>query len=628
MMQLVRLTIQDWGPFKGCQVFEFPKGPGLYFLWGRNEAEPRLGSNGAGKSRMWEAICWLFFGKTSRGIKAGDAANWEAGKGATVSLEYVIDNDLPYKVTRSWSPNSWVMVDGAGVSHDLAKDDVNQALSHLGLSFTAFLNTVWMPQRADMFLDLKADLKASLFSELLGLDRWLEHSQKAGKLAIEADARCRRLEKDVARLEGQLEQMDDRQTRAMFDGWGVTTARRLEALDGFITKHLALRKTCKQELTIAEAIDGEARTELAGQIKRHGARLDELEGLKAIVVEGWRGINTAEAHLRLAGLHLRFLQTHDHCQTCDQDLEPAAKRQNIIAAEQKFERLTREIESLELAHKKLTDSQLGMTNEAGDAMARINKQREVVVRSEFRLKDVRQTLARMDRELDDWEAEGETLESAKNPYAALLEASGEKQDRLTRETKFVRRQLDDAESRFRLFTYWVRGFKEIRLELIGDALTQLEIEVNSEISAVGLVGWELRFDADRETKSGSIQRGFSVSVVSPHNKRPVPWEAWSGGESQRLRMAAQAGLSNLSRTSTGADIDLEVWDEPTDGLGPEGVIDLLKSLESRAAVEQRQIWIVDHHSLSFGGFSGSAGVVKTKAGSQFELDGLYISKST
>jgi len=162
---------------------------------------------------------------------------------------------------------------------------------------------------------------------------------------------------------------------------------------------------------------------------------------------------------------------------------------------------------------------------------------------------------------------------------------------------------------------WSRNFKEIRLQLISEALDQLEIEANNEIMALGLVNWELQFDVDRETKSGNLSRGFTVNVLSPHNDEPVPWESWSGGEAQRLRIGAQAGLSNLIRDRTGADIPLEIWDEPTQGLSKEGVLDLMDCLAARARREDRQVWVVDHSELGYGGFDGIATIVKTDQGS-------------
>jgi len=83
-----------------------------------------------------------------------------------------------------------------------------------------------------------------------------------------------------------------------------------------------------------------------------------------------------------------------------------------------------------------------------------------------------------------------------------------------------------------------------------------------------------------------------------------------------LRLAATMGLADLSRSRTGTPLGLEVWDEPTNGLSPQGIRDLLECLQERAQREQRQIWIVDHRSHEFGGFAGGVVVTKTAAGSR------------
>jgi ABC-type multidrug transport system ATPase subunit len=78
------------------------------------------------------------------------------------------------------------------------------------------------------------------------------------------------------------------------------------------------------------------------------------------------------------------------------------------------------------------------------------------------------------------------------------------------------------------------------------------------------------------------------------------------------------GLADLIRSRTGAGIPLEVWDEPTAGLSPQGIRDLLECLRERAAREGRCVWLVDHRSHDFGGFAGGAVVRKTQGGTVIE----------
>jgi DNA repair exonuclease SbcCD ATPase subunit len=267
---------------------------------------------------------------------------------------------------------------------------------------------------------------------------------------------------------------------------------------------------------------------------------------------------------------------------------------------------------------------------------------EVVVQVKAQLKEcllalsdaqtsVRQTerdIAAIDKTLDQLESRSEGIEKEVNPYADRAHRDREFLADLHSQIYSLEQEQRKAEEEESLASSWATWFKEIRLGLISEALDQLELEVNSCITRLGLQDWTLLFDVDKETKSGTLSRGFSVSVLSPHNDKAVPWEAWSGGESQRLRLAANMGLSNLIRQRTNSPLALEVWDEPTQWLSPQGVQDLMEALEQRAEDEHRQIWVLDHRTLGFSGFRGQVGAIKTKEhGTRFDLSGLCLKGS-
>lgn len=235
------------------------------------------------------------------------------------------------------------------------------------------------------------------------------------------------------------------------------------------------------------------------------------------------------------------------------------------------------------------------------------------------MESLERDLAQTDKILDRLEDDIEKLVVEENPVSAAQAKLEKRRKELLRDIKREEALQEEIESRMRLYSYWVKGFKEIRLSQVSEALTQLEVEVNSCVNQLGLVGWKLLFKADSETKAGNVKRGFAVEVLSPANDKPVPWKSWSGGEAQRLRIAGNMGLANLIRDRLGITLPIEVWDEPTQFLSQQGVTDLLDGLAQRAEIEQRQIWVVDHRSLGYGGFSGSVTVVKDRKGSRFEF---------
>lgn len=552
--------------FKKETRFRFPKGPGLFFMWGDNQAEPRLEGNAAGKSSIWDALLWCIYGKTSRGLKAGDAANWDEGKGSRVEYDFEVEEGAGVMtLVRTWSPNSFYLLDVMGDKHDLSKDETNLLASFMPLDYSAFLQSVIIAQAQPMFLDLKAEAKASLFSEVMGLDRWLDLSQKASKAAARQDEISRGLEKDLAHLEGELHQLENSELHRKAEQWEMQRRTKIREIEQDHASKCLTFEDARKKL-----VEAEEEEILARRLQLVAA--DELQQLDDQIRD--------------------YRRHQETCRSCGQAIDTTPLK--LIN--------DREAQQVKVQELKL---------ELRDCMSRVN--------------DRRQQRDYINRALDDLEDQAEHLSSEKNPFEEMIRSLEQNIMHAEDAIYDLRQELAESEATYSLKSSWVRWFKEIRLGLISEALTQLEIEVNSCLNALGLLNWELQFEVDRETAKGSITRGFSVFVVSPHNPRPVPWEAWSGGESQRLRIAAQQGLGNLVRARTGTSLPLEIWDEPTQFLSGRGVTDLLDSLAERAVAEGRQIWVVDHRSLGYGNFTGSVGVIKTEAGSSFDATGLYIS---
>lgn len=105
-------------------------------------------------------------------------------------------------------------------------------------------------------------------------------------------------------------------------------------------------------------------------------------------------------------------------------------------------------------------------------------------------------------------------------------------------------------------------------------------------------------------------------MKSPDSPEEVPWESWSGGETQRLRIACSIGLANLIRARMPNAPELEIWDEPTSFLAEEGVQDLIDFFSERA--EERQVFLIDHRSLDSGAFDRIFTVTKDKQGSHIQ----------
>lgn len=610
----VELRITNFRSFKKTQALRFPEAPGLYFMQGQNEVEPNLEGNGCGKSSLWEALTWCIFGQTATGLKAGDVGTWEVGKGTRVEFDFVAPSGEELTLIRTWKPNSWLLRQQGAPDEDLDKADRNAFLGWLGLGLKSWLSAVMMAQGEDMFLDLKAEPKAQLFAEIMELERWSDYAGRASRAASALDKEIRGMEQDLAAIRGELDALE----RSDFDedgkAWEARRDKRLQAI-GIEYEQALENSTLKEDLEVAEEATKLARGALEAAKADTDKAWDLVKREEGETREVEVQLARAEAKQDEADKHLSAVGDDNFCRACGQEIDQETWERHGREARATLEELEKKTKWL---RAKLQSSR-GAAADRREAYERLRDKednlRRVLTGCEDEATRLRRDKLAEDKRLDNLEEEAEALRAEVNPFDAMGERNERRLNHLRIERYELQDGLDRARERHSLLSFWVRGFKEVRLQEIGAALTELEIEVNSAVSALGLADWSLRFQIDRETQKGSIQKGFDAFVQSPHNDRAVPWRAWSGGEAQRLRLAGNMGLADLTRSRTGASINLEVWDEPTQGLSPAGVRDLLEALAYRAKQERRVIWVVDHRSYDFGGFAGGAVVVKTKSGS-------------
>ena len=126
-MKLERLTIKNFLGI-GWADLEFNR-PGITLIEGMNHDSPTSISNGSGKSSLFEALYWVLYGKTKRGLNGEDVINNRAKKNCVVELFFKI-GDRQYWVGRrrkceTYGTGLWMSTwDAKGKPTDLTKGTV------------------------------------------------------------------------------------------------------------------------------------------------------------------------------------------------------------------------------------------------------------------------------------------------------------------------------------------------------------------------------------------------------------------------------------------------------------------------------------------------------------------------
>lgn len=572
MHRLNHVTLVNFRSFRGAHSFKFPTEPGLYYLKGVNKINSRLDGNGAGKSTLLECIHWCLYGRTTRGLKALDVITW-GEKSCSVKLALTVGpNEL--LIERSQNPNK-LQLNGEIVDQEA----INKSL-RIGLE--AFVHSVMLPQFGASFFDLSAAEKLTLFTQIMELDFWLSKSKDASLLAADLDKNITSAEFSARSGEEQIVAIKaDISTLKARSGAFESTQK---------TVISGLEKEAKQLLTELKHLPVEIQDyqrALKGAANREQKLLTDQDQWRQITYE----ISGVKASLE------KISTVGAQCPLCLQNVDE--------------EHLFKEQLALEASLKGLADTATKLESSSRDLFT-VKQNTSDFTRKLHTAEHKLKTAQGGEKSLN------ERILSEKGRTNPFVQMIAEKEVGLKKAQTKVKGFTKNAQmlrSEHAAANYWVTGFKRLRLFIVETALRQLEIEINNNLASLGLADWAISLDVERENKTGGVTRGFSVFVHAADYKDPVKLEAWSGGETQRLRMAGNLGLANLIMEQAGLDNKIEFYDEPSAHLSQEGLLDLAETLAQRAEEQQKVIFLVDHNNFGFP-FKATITVEKNERGSR------------
>lgn len=582
-------------------------GVGLHFLRGQNKVEPRLGSNGAGKSSLWDALSWCLYGRTPDGLKGPDVRPW--GKNATTNacLGFSIDNDQ-HEILRQAGPNR-LFLDGK----EIGQETIDRLI---GINVETFLHTIVLGQGQPLFFDLQPRQKMEKFSDVLDLNRWDQRASHAGekvytlqRLQAELEGELRvtidrieTTERDLASLKAQSQEFED---------------DRKKKLDG-VEQEVQTAKTRLEKLGSERdradlAYDG-AMTELKQLDKDHAQLFRQMN--EAVVAFEKHDLMLAGMEEIISALRAELKEAGDVCPTCGQPLKGADRKRHRKQLQDRVDELLDKVEDeSKVSHKlearvnecRATEKRLqaqivGFRKTADEASATLEVTKPLCIE-----------LEQVVRQRDIYEQE---LRDATNPFQDQLSKRRKDAKRFAADKRELEERLNKLTGQIERTKFWTKGFRDVRLYVIDEIIQELELATNALLADVGLIDWAVKYDVEKQTKSGTTQRGLTTTILSPTNDKPVKWEAWSGGERQRLRLVGALAFADVLLSHANVSCNIEVLDEPTRHLSEEGVRDLCDFLMMRAQQLEKAIFYVDHQSVESARFQSVTTVVKTTKGSK------------
>lgn len=610
------LIIRNFKAFLAPQVIRLDNEPGLYSVSGMNNIT--LDPNGAAKSTIFDALAWVIYDKTLRDERpAASIEPWGGEQDTLVTLEF--SHTARTRIMRGRNPNilKYSIKEKLHWSEPATCDQ--KKVSELWpLSFAAFRCTFVLPQFGEMFLDMRPEEQAQLFSETLELDLWWRAADQASALVrtaqAEIDADLPRLADIKGRLSAVHENIayETKQSQT----WQAERKTAIEAA----RETAAEARQALAELSIPPEMPSDA-PRAAAEARLGALRAQDRAAYRSkMEIERQRDVLAAERDKSLT-LFKSFEAKPEQCPTCGQVVSK-------VHLAGKIKQLRSEIKGLDDQINTLQMDIDNKTNNLSLMVGIIARAEANAVKAQQEYQDERERITadwvvyRAAKKLatDTRVNYNALLANKVNPHAARLKDLREQQHNLENESAMLSDEIAEAEWSVGTYKYWADAYRTIRLQLIDDVLMALEQATNKNAEELGLHGWLIEMRTERESATGKTLQGMSCLLYPPGLDRPVRWKSYCGGESQRWQLAVRFALSELLLTNAGVSPNIEILDEPTQHLSVAGVDDLLLSLRQRAERLGRQIWLVEHHVMESEHFVGNVWVEHNADGVQVTME--------
>ncbi len=618
-MRIERIHIQNYGSFYGQHGFAFAD-RGLVMVLGDNQDEPRMNSNGAGKSSTFDALDWCLFGVVPKGDHADSVINEEAGRDCKVTVE-LREGDrvirvLRYRKFTGEDPKSGVQLEvngQAGITALDPKETQRLIELELGLDREVFHACVLFGQNDRFhFADATDSERMSILTKILQMeeiDDWLDlaKAKHAG-----AQLALRNHENTRLQLDGKLEWMNAQDFGQQSQAWDNERQAHLHEATRQLNEHMANLAKTEQVLVLEPRV-----LESHATLKAHhdlGMSYDwsHFDGGISRARQAEQAANAKFQETVVFGKQLRSRMdkikataegdcsecgqpvTRDHLDREVRSLEPelAGLREQYVVDEAALGQARAEVQR----HEQIKSEQQRLHHE-GDQE---NQRKYLEAQQQLRdMEEARRYLVQVQGHVAALRQAMEERRVAVNPWAQKQQELEADKARVIQELQLAGQSISAADEELRYLDFWVKalGPKGLKSYILDTRLQEMTDAANEWVRVLTGGTFWVRFETQtlgRTTKKLSNKiniRAFRYNPDGSISERN--YKSCSPGERKRLSWAIDFGLSRLVAARATKRYDLLILDEVftyVDAAGGEAVIEMLRHLRR----EKSSIFVIEH----------------------------------
>jgi DNA repair exonuclease SbcCD ATPase subunit len=606
-MRLLGVELENYGSFWGKHAFRLVD-RGLTLVLGENLDEPRMNSNGAAKSTLFESVDWCWYGKPPKGDHVDSVVNEEA-KDCCVTTYLQDDDGRRAVIRRTRPPGLQFWLDDTEQTFLDAAETQEAVTRFLGMSREVFHAAVFFGQNdlmrfADVGEARRMELLSQIIPEMGEVDRLLEvvkdrHADTASSVM--------RAQNELADVTGQLGALNSLDYQTQRDEWErkrqadiQNLHARAAQLHDYWSQHqqnLARLPRAQAELEVLKA-QSFPQPFLAPEHKELGQlRVDACIVLAAC---DERRKDAVSRYSRARDLSV------GECGECGQVVtgEYLAQRVmglQVVAAQHEREVKQQEKKIAELSQKIAEsnaeyEKQLGVWKQQEMA----HKQRVDALYNEVSaLSQLKTYCDQAERDLGVCSDQARALGDAVNPFDEQIRSLEQKRNDLEHLIEVKGKVLASAEQALQYLDFWWKAFgpKGLKSYILDSKIQEMTDSVNHWVKVLTGGTFWVKFSTQKQGRSTKkLSNEFSIKVYRYNADGRVSernYQSWSGGEKGRVSLAIDMGLSRLIAQRAAKRYDVLILDElfkHVDRDGGEAIADMLGALKH----EKSSVFVVEH----------------------------------
>jgi len=524
-----------------------------------------VGSNGAGKSTILDALCFSLYGKAFRKINKSQMINTTNEKGAVVEIEFSINN-VNWLIERGIKPNTFKITrNGEELDQKSSAVDQQKWLEQnvLKMNYKSFTQIVILGSSSFVpFMQLPATSRREVVEDLLDIKIF-------SSMNVLIKDKIRGLKEQIRTLELKKESLTDK----------VTMQKDfIEQIENKGQEDISYKEH-KINSLLTEENDYMNRNErLNDELKVTQQEIEEFSDSSKKLREFGNIRGKLSQKISTLVKEHKFFNDNTVCPTCNQDIEESFRVNRIEDSHNKakdlqegYQQLLDEIKKEEEreSHFKTLNGYLSTT------LNEITSNNSQIASCQRQVKTLESEIQRLTSQLADRNTEHSKLEEFRENLQSTYEELAERREDIS----------------YYDFTYDLLKDGGVKTKIIKKYLPLINKEVNKYLQKMEFY---INFTLDEE---------FNETVQSPIHE-DFTYSSFSEGEKMRIDLALLFTWRGVARYKNSVNTNLlimdEVFDSSLDGFGTDEFLKIIRYDDQ--GIENVNIFVISHKESLFDKF--------------------------